>query len=274
MTTDVAQQTETAPPIVFERVGAVGQITLNRPERLNAINSDLARDFVAALEECGGDDDIRAVLIRGAGRAFCAGDDIGGRSGAARERTPSGPLDPSRSLVRPAYYRIIREIRGLLKPVVAGVHGYALGAGCDVALASDFRVVAEGTQFGLVFVKRGIIGGTWMIQQHLGLAKATELLFRGETFDVTEAQRLGLVTKIVPSETLGEEALEYAAQVATGPTKTIGFIKAAMNRGRHLDVDRGLEYQIFAQSMATQTEDVKEGRLAFTERREPNFTGR
>jgi 2-(1,2-epoxy-1,2-dihydrophenyl)acetyl-CoA isomerase len=261
-------------PIVFEKIGAIGRITLNRPERLNAINSELATEFVAALEECGADDDVRAVLIRGAGRAFCAGDDIGGRSGTTSQRTARGPTDPSQSLKRPAYYRIVREIRGLPKPVVASVHGYALGAGCDVSLASDFRIVAEGTQFGLVFVKRGLIGGTWMIQQHLGLAKTTELLLMGEMFDATVAEGLGLVTKLVPQDSLDEEAEAYAAQVATGPTKTMGFIKAAINRGRHAEIDSGLESQSFAQTLATQTEDIAEGRLAFRERRDPNFTGR
>jgi enoyl-CoA hydratase/carnithine racemase len=261
-------------PIIFEKLDALGMITLNRPEALNAINRPLAAAFVDSLEECAADDDIRAVVIRGSGRAFCAGDDIGGRNPSGPRPESTGPVDPSRTIVRPAYYRIIREIRALPKPVVAAVHGYALGAGCDTALASDFRVAAEGTQFGLVFVKRGIIGGTWMIQQHVGLAKATELLLTGEMFGVDEAQELGLVNKVVPPAELESASIEYASKLASGPTKTMGFIKMALNRGRHVEIDRGLEYQVFAQNMATQTEDVAEGRLAFRERREPQFRGR
>ncbi len=126
-------------PVLFEKVDAVGVITLNRPEALNAINRALATAFVEALEECAADDDVRAVVVRGSGRAFCAGDDIGGRNPTSPRPEPTGPIDPSRTIVRPSYYRIIREIRALPKPVVAAVHGYALGAGCDVALASDFR---------------------------------------------------------------------------------------------------------------------------------------
>ena len=248
-------------------------MTLNRPESLNAINSDLATEFIDALDECSADEDIRAVLIRGAGRAFCAGDDVGGHR--PREPRPSRPIsDPITGRKRPGYWRLMGEIRRLPKPVIAAVHGYALGAGCDVAMACDFRIVADNARFGLVFVKRGITGGTWMIEKHLGLAKATELLFTGEQFDALEAQRLGLVTKLVTPEALDEESLAYANKLASGPTKAIGFIKAALNRGMNVDVNQGMELNITAQNLASQTEDVKEGRLAFQERRDPVFQGR
>jgi enoyl-CoA hydratase/carnithine racemase len=166
------------------------------------------------------------------------------------------------------------EIRRMPKPVIAAVHGYALGAGCDVSMACDFRIVADNARFGLVFVRRGITGGTWMIQKHIGLAKATELLFTGEQFDATTAQQLGLVTKLVPLESLEEESLAFAAKMAAGPTKAIGFIKAALNRGMNVDVDQGMELNIAAQTLASQTEDSKEGRAAFQQRRDPVFQGR
>ncbi len=255
--------------ILYETKGAIATITLNRPERLNAVNAQLVEDVCQAIEEVRIDDGLRALVVKGAGRAFCAGDDL------LRGEEHTGPRDFQTTLRR-RYPRIVLELLTLRKPVVAAVHGYAVGAGLDIALACDFRIATEDTQMAAIFVKRGLGGGCcYLLPRYVGLGKATELLFTGDFIDAREAERLGLVNRVVPREALESTVQEWAERFAKGPTKSYALIKTARNRGLGEDPSKGLEWQAMGNwELALIEYDSDEGARAWREKREPRFEGR
>lgn len=257
----------------FDVHESIATLTLNRPDKLNAINDELATALVEALQEARKDDVVRAVVLKGEGRAFCSGDDIGGSDDGHRINT--APSDPGTIVgLETAYPSFLRTIRHLPKPVIASLHGYAVGAGCDIALASDFRIAAEGTKMGLVFITRAIAGGAYLAARYVGLGKATELLLTGEMFDVRDAEKWLMVNQVVPGDQLESVTYDWARKMALGPTKAIGYLKYALNRGLTADLEQGLEYGAMANIMSSFTEDSKEGRQAFIERRPSRFSGR
>ena len=255
--------------ILLDRHEGILTITLNRPQVLNAINFQVISEMESALEDCARDPRVRVVVLAGAGRAFCAGDDLKGMA------TPQFP-EPEDQLegYREGYPRLMKAVRRLNKPVIARVHGFALGAGCDLILACDLAVAAADAQIGLVFSQRAITSGTALAPNHLPYHKACEMLFLGDIISVSEAEKLGIVNRVVPSGDLDDAVQELASRLAQGPTLTIGYMKEAINRGLGMDIDQAFEYQIEATLLGSLTEDEAEGRKAFLEKRQPRYQGR
>jgi enoyl-CoA hydratase/carnithine racemase len=256
--------------LVDDRDGIL-TLTLNRPDSLNAINRELGNTLLDRLDDAEMDDRVRVVVLKGSGRAFCAGDDIRGGSAPPPEWQRADALSHARKV---PYYNLVQKIRNIPKPVIIQAHGYALGAGCDLVLASDFCVGAESCQFGLVFVKRAIIGGTFFITKHVGLKQASRLLLTGDMVSAREAAELGMITEWAPDDQLEVKVQEWADRFAKAPTRTIGYLKNGINFGLTHDMARSIEFQAYQQNFATQTQDRVEGRAAFRERRDPEFIGR
>lgn len=249
--------------LIFSKEGGVATITLNRPEILNALNNRLRYEICQAIEECGDDDQIRVVILKGAGRAFCAGDDLRSDPQPAPLSQRKGPGD------------VVVALHSLMKPVIAQVHGYAFGAGLEMVMGADVCIAAEGTQFCSPFVKRGIGWGGSLLPRFIGMRRATEMLFTGEPINTQEAVAWGLINRAVPQEKFEEEVAEWAHRFATAATVAIGAVKINLTKGWILSIEDGYELLITAQSARVSlSEDGQEGRRAFRERREPVFTGR
>ena len=217
--------------VMLDKAGGVATITLNQPQSLNALSSPIRRDLAAALAEVRDDAEVRAVIITGAGRAFCSGGDVKGMAGG---RTPiewrEWLLFTDRSIIQ-----VMLEME---KPIVAAVNGYAVGAGCNVALASDIIIAADNARFAEIFVRIGLApdgGGAWTLPRRVGLAKAKELAFTGEIIDAAEAYRIGMVNRVVPADKLMDEARAFAQRLANGPTRAIGLCKRMLTRCVDLD---------------------------------------
>ena len=255
--------------VIYKKEGAIGWIILNRPDSLNTFNMSLGEETLCALEECERDDEVRVIIITGAGRAFCAGDDL---------RTPSEnplPLPVRHYLEGPGRWpRIAKMIRGIQKPVIAMVNGHAHGAGFDISLACDIRIASEEAVFSQAYVLRGFASGTAFLPRYVGIGKATEILFTGRRLSAKEAEGLGLVNKVVPAAELESATREFAQQLAEGATRAMGMVKVALHKGWNADLDRALEFQAIAATDSLQTEDVKEGHRSFAEKRPPKFTGK
>lgn len=259
--------------ILFEKTEGVAIITLNRPDKLNAFNDELSFALQDALKEAEKDNAVRAVVITGAGRGFCSGQDLQNRKFSdASEGRPH--LSES---IRRRYNPIISKIRKMEKPVIAAVNGVAAGAGSSLALACDFRVVSEGASFVQSFSKVGLVpdsGATFILPRLIGVTKAFELMLTAEKLDAKTANELGLINKLVPQEKVMEEALAFARQLAAGPTKAYGLTKRAINRAIYPDLDELLEYEAYLQEIAGRSDDFQEGVTAFLEKRQPAYTGK
>jgi len=247
--------------------GAIATITLDRPQKLNALYPEMILRFVDLIEQVRRNNDARVLVVRGEGRAFCAGDDL-----APEDRFKYGPPDLQTRL-KTGFPRIVIDLLTLRKPVVGIVQGHAVGAGLDVALACDFRFSDPDCRYGAVYVNRGLGGGsTCLLPRYVGLGRATEMLLLGRFIEMEEAHRLGLVTEVVPKEKLEQRAYELAHRLAKGPTQAYGAIKNARNQGLGLDPVKGFEAQILANVELMFHKDAREGPRAFKERREPDFT--
>jgi enoyl-CoA hydratase/carnithine racemase len=247
--------------------GALATIVLDRPQKLNALYPEMIMRLVDLIEEVRRTNSIRALVLRGEGRAFCAGDDL-----APEDRFKYGPPDLQTRL-KTGYPRAVMDLMSLRKPVVGIVQGYAVGAGLDLALACDFRFSDPKAKYGAVYVQRGLGGGsTYLLPRFVGLGRATEMLLLGRFVEMEEAQRLGLVTEVVDAADLTKRAYEFAHQLAQGPTQAYGAIKTARNKGLGLSPSEGFEAQILANVELMFHKDAREGPRAFREGREPNFT--
>lgn len=247
-------------------------ITLNRPEVLNSFNADMAAALRAVLGRAGSDEQVRAVLITGSGRAFCAGQDLAAVVPAAGE--PAADLG---AIVVRDYNPIILAIRALEKPVVAAVNGIAAGAGANLAFACDLVIAAEEASFVQSFAKVGLIpdsGGTYFLPRLVGLPRATALTMLGERIPATQAEQWGLIWKVVPGPTLHDVAESTAIHLATQPTRGLGLIKRGLNRSLANDLDAQLDFEAELQREAGRTADYAEGVQAFLAKRPPTFTGR
>jgi enoyl-CoA hydratase/carnithine racemase len=254
--------------VLYAVEDGVATIRINRPAKLNALLPEMILTFADLLEQARRDAKVRAVVIRGEGRSFCAGDDL-----HTEDRFKYGPPD-LQTRQRTGYPRIINEILQLRKPVIAMLRGHAVGAGFDLALSCDFRIAAPDTKMASIYVRRGLGGGAaYLLPRFVGLGKATELLLLGDTVDAEEALRLNLLTRVVPEERLEAETYALARKLAKGPTQAIGAIKNARNQGLGLDPVKGLEAQILCNVELMFHRDAREGPRAFLERREPDFTG-
>jgi 2-(1,2-epoxy-1,2-dihydrophenyl)acetyl-CoA isomerase len=244
-------------------------LTLNRPEALNALNRDMTHALRDSMEAAARDRGVGAVIITGAGRAFCAGADL--KDVVARR--DAGERDLGDDL-RTNYTPLIRAIRACPKPVIAAINGTAAGAGLSLALACDLRIAAAGTSLIVVFVRVGLVpdaGSLFFLTRMLGLSKATELAMSGDPLAVEEAHRLGLVAAVVPPEQLTAAAMERARRLSDGPRQTYALIKHGLERALDLDLEQAMELESQLQSVAAETTDAKEAIQAFLEKRKPQF---
>nr|WBU15401.1 crotonyl-CoA hydratase [uncultured bacterium] len=263
--------------ITYEkRDDGVAIITLNRPERLNAFTRTMLEEWYRALLDAHTSPDVRAVVVTGAGRAFCTGADLsaGGLEGLM---DPQRTLIENRNFLRDTVQRIPRLVAQLEKPYIAAVNGPAVGAGMDMASMADIRFASETARFSTGYVRVALIpgdGGAWYLPRIVGMAKALELLWTGDTFDAQEALRIGYVSKVLPPEELLPYTLEFAGRIARGPAVAVQLTKRLAYRGMFTDVDEALEAAQQAMVLAHLTEDAKEGPRAFLEKRQPQFKGR
>ncbi len=254
--------------ILVNIADGVGTVTLNRPERLNTLANPTVGLLVDALDEVAESPDVRVVVLAGNGEVFCAGAD----QAEMIERAPQ-EWEP---IVR-RYLDPVRAIVGMDKPVIAALHGDTVGGGLGLALASDFRIAAEGIRMGAPFTRIGLAGcdmsAGWFLPRMVGLGKATELMFTGRLVGAEEALDIGLVHKVVPAATFTDEVASLAKKLAAGPPIAHAWTKRAIHRSLGVDMNAEFEFEIFAQVQCIQTDDHHEGVKAFQEKRRPEFRG-
>lgn len=260
-------------PLVLSQVEAgVAELVLNRPDRLNAFTEAMHRELADHLERIAGDATVRAVLLTGAGRGFCAGQDLGDRVMGEGDAPP----DLGDTLER-LYNPLVRRLRGLEKPVVCAVNGVAAGAGANIALACDIVLAARSASFIQAFCRIGLVpdsGGTWLLPRLVGEARARALALLGEKVGAEQAEAWGMIWKVVEDERLLEEARALARSLANGPTRGLGLIKRALAASWANDLDAQLDLERDLQREAGRTADYREGVRAFAEKRPPRFEGR
>jgi len=254
--------------IRYEVAEAIATITLDRPDALNAITVTLKQELLAAFRAIARDRAIRAVVLTGAGRAFCAGQDL-------KERLEPG-AQPLAVELRDRYNPIIRAMRGLDQPIVGAINGVAAGAGASLAFACDIRLASELASFRLAFGRIGLVpdsGATWFLPRLVGPAKAAELALLDESLSAADAERFGLVARVVPADSLASEARTVAARLAALAPRALGLTKRALERSWSINLDSALEDEAYRQGIAGATNDHKEGIAAFLEKRPPRFRG-
>ena len=257
------------------RAGDVSTLTLNRPDRLNALNVELAAALVDALRRVGRDSSVRCVVLTGAGRAFCAGGDLA-LLRDARLRPPRRAGHELEGLLR-AGSETVLAIADMGKPVLAAVNGPAAGAGMNLALACDLRIASDQASFGQNFAKVGLFpdfGGTWLLPRLVGPARAAEMFYTGEMISAAEAERIGVVNRVVPHDRLAEEARALAARLAAAPPLAVRAVKQTLFGTRREELVRALGAEIRQQVECFLSEDCAEGLNAFFEKRAPRFRGR
>ena len=248
--------------------GAVAILTLDRPAALNALTVPLKVALLEALRQIASDRAVRAVILTGAGRAFCAGQDL-----AERERPDAAPLDVE---LRERYNPIVRALREMGQPVIAAVNGVAAGAGASLAFACDLRVAAADARFVLAFGRIGLVpdsGATWFLPRLVGAGRATELALVGDPVSAEDALRIGLVSRVVPGEALMTEARAMADRLAASAPAALAMTKAALERSWSMDLGSALDEEARLQGLAGSSADHSEGLAAFREKRPPRFTG-
>jgi 2-(1,2-epoxy-1,2-dihydrophenyl)acetyl-CoA isomerase len=255
--------------ILLEKKEGIAVITLNLPEVLNALEVRLERELLKALKDCGQDEEVRAVVLTGAGRAFSSGGDI-------KKMEKGLQIFEAKSWVEDGG-NLADAIATMPKPIIAAVNGPAVGGGVNVALFCDFVIASEKAYFSEIFSQVGLIpdaGGHWILPRLVGYRRAIELIFTAEKIDAQRALELGLINKVVSHEDLMEESLSLAKKLAKGPTRAFGLTKAILRKSFSSDLREILEMEELAQSLTFVSEDHREGVRAFREKRLPDFRGK
>lgn len=251
----------------FTENDGIAWITLNRPEKMNALNTQLIEELTETLKKVEDEDSVRAVVLTGEGKGFCSGQDL---------KDVSGDKEIS-DIVKESYNPMIEALVGMEKPVIAAVNGTAAGAGMSLALACDFRLAHKEAKFVEAFIHIGLVpdsGSTYFLPRIVGHAKAMELAALGDKITAEQAKELGLVTKVIDSEDWSGGVQAFASKLANMPTKAIGLIKRYLYKSWEGDLNDVLESEAYAQQIAGQTEDFNEGVQAFIEKRKPEFKGK
>ena len=252
--------------LIYEKEDGIGIVTLNRPDRLNAINLQLIFDLEDVLDEVYEDAEVKTLILTGAGRGFCAGADVKG--------PPAPPT--TRRTIR-TRYMFYSKLEDMGKPVIAAINGPCNGGGLEMALSCDFRIASEAANFGMGEVKLGILpagGGTARLPRLIGISKAKEFLYFGNRIGAEEAYQIGLVNKVVPHEELLPEAKRWAAELAERPPLSLKMIKDCVNLGMQMPLPEAIDYEAKCSAILMNTEDRIEGMKAFAEKRKPEFKGR
>lgn len=259
--------------VLVERRGLTAVVRLNRPDALNALTASMGTAIAQAVGKCSEQDDVRVIVITGNGRSFCSGGDIGfmkevvDKGGRFEDFEPLVGGGPG----------VVRAIMNSEKPVLAAVNGAAAGGGMSLALACDMRWAAEGARFGQSFVRIGLHpdwGAVYTLPRIVGPARALEMMWTGYLFDAAEAERIGIVSRVLPSERLLPEMLDFASRLARGPDIAIAQIKKSVRESLQYSLEEALARELAAQKRCWETADAKEGVRAFLEKREPIFEGR
>jgi enoyl-CoA hydratase/carnithine racemase len=259
-----------AKSFLYEERDQVATITLNRPERLNALTFEIYRELTDTFAALRTEDRVRAVVITGAGRAFCSGGDVHDIIGELFKRDMQGLLEFTRMTCE-----LVRNLRTLPKPVIASLNGTTAGAGACIALASDIRIASPAAKIAFLFVRVGLsgadMGAAYLLPRIVGLAKATELLYTGDFLSAEEAVGIGLYNRVVPAEELAAVTQEFAARMARGPAFALAMTKEMLNREMEVSLETALEWEAQAQATCMQHPDYREAYEAFVEKREPRF---
>ncbi len=255
--------------ILYTVANGVGTITLNRPESFNAANEQLTTELQAALADAASNEDVRVLVLTGAGKAFCSGQDL-------KDAPKTGDKRDLRDSIQRRYNPIIRAMRQMPKPIVCGINGVAAGAGLSLALAADVRIMSSSARLVEAFIGIALIpdsGATWFYPRMLGYAKAFEFATLNQPIGAEKALELGLVNSVVHPKAFAAALAATAQQYATGPTQTYGFVKMLLQKGLTSTLDEMLDEEAEYQQKAGDSSDYSEGVRAFIEKRSPNFTG-
>ncbi len=255
--------------ITYEVANGVATITLNRPEVYNALNDAITYELQDAWKAVAKDEQVRVVVLTGAGKAFCSGQDLKAVSGQEKRSFMES--------LQKRYNPIIRAMRNLPKPIVGKINGVAAGAGCSFALACDIIVASEEATLIEVFINIGLVpdsGSAYFLPRLVGMAKAFEMCSMGSRIKAAEALQLGLINKVASADQLDATVKEYTDYFSQAPTQSIGLIKKMLTKSSTSNLDEMLEYETYCQEIAGTSQDYKEGVAAFLEKRKPAFTGK
>lgn len=258
-------------PVITKLKAGVLIITLNRPAKFNSFNPEMNQGLIAAIDEAAADKNIRAILITGAGKAFCAGQDLS----ASSMKMPIVASDIERSVIE-HYNPIVLKLRALEKPVVCAVNGVAAGAGANLALACDIVFAAKSASFIQAFSKIGLVpdcGGSYLLPRLVGLGKAAALMMLGENVSATEAEKMGMIYKVEEDDQLMEMAMKTASRLAQAPTVALGLTKKLLNDSMNNNLEQQLAAEGLFQGKAAITNDFSEGVAAFIGKRKAEFKG-
>ncbi len=265
----------TETPVLYTKTGNIATLTLNRPEKLNAMDEALMAALERHLIDIESDHEVRAVILTGAGRGFCSGgDQTRERGNEGQERFFDGDLGGD---VIERLNRCILRMQNLQKPIIGCINGVAVGAGCNLALATDLRIASDAAKFGEVFSRIGLVpdgGGTYFLPRIVGTAKALELIMLGDIIEAEEAHRIGLLNRVVPADQLAAETHKLAERLANGPTLAHGLAKTGVYQSQNMSLEDVLNMEARNQAVASRSEDRVEGAAAFREKRQPRFMGR
>ncbi len=258
---------------LYTKKDGIATITLNRPQVLNALTSRMHHEWIRAIEDAARDDEVRVLVVTGAGRTFSAGGNP--RAMDHRRQQQTSPMTWRGDWL--GTQSIVRALMGLEKPYIGAINGAAVGGGMDLVSMCDIRIASDRAKFSMAFVRMGVIpasGGCYFLPRIVGIANACELIWTGRMMDAQEALRMGYVSKVVPHDELETATKELATQLAKGPAVAIRMTKRLIYRGLELDLNKALEDHDLAMLIVASTEDAKEGPRAWVEKREPLFKGR